>query len=290
MLLLPYRPARGTPLLLLTLAGERPLLLTGPPAPAVVAGAGAPEAALSAAVNGEVVELDEEFAPPSTMPPLPENEPKPLRVRGRDEWFDEPPPEMRPRRVPEVQIDPRTVFKQKPQAPHRAAPQKVASIPLADGPVCDMVIVPQLPSFRASEQGVKSLLAYLRTSQVLVPKAQKTAPDGAIAIELLPDVFVHLLFTEGTAPPGPPCIAEGLLWFGPKPRSLPFGPAREACLRLELVGVRARALAEGFLPKLHSLLYLKPELHMVEHDPARLRRPAPGLAAEPIPRFEVQER
>lgn len=153
------------------------------------------------------------------------------------------------------------------------------------------MLVPQLPSFRASDQGVKAVVSYLRSTQILTAKHQKAYPDGAVGIELLPDVFCHLAFTdEGSAPAGPPCIAEGYLWFGPKPMKLPFGPARESCFRLELVGVRYPRVSEAFLARLHSILYLKGEQHPEPHEPRRLRKPTVVVAAEPIPLFDVQER
>lgn len=229
-------------------------------------------------------------APRSTMPPPPP--PAPLRARSNDAFADTPPPPGRPRTRPEVQVDPRTVFKQKPRPSERLEPRApTPSLALADQPITDIVIVPQLATFRASEQAIKSLLSYLRATQILVARFQKSYPDTATGIELLPDVFSHLAFTdEGSSPTGAPCIAEGYLWFGPKPMKLPFGPTRESCFRLDLVGVRYPRVSDAFVARLNSMLYLRAEVHAVPHDPRRLRKPTAAVATEPIPLFDVQER
>lgn len=226
----------------------------------------------------------------STMPPPPP--PTPLRAKSNDAFAETPPPPGRPRTRPEVQVDPRTVFKQKPRPSERLEPRlPTPSLALSDQPITDIVIVPQLPTFRASEQAVKSLLSYLRATQILVARFQKSYPDTATGIELLPDVFSHLAFTdEGSSPTGAPCIAEGYLWFGPKPMKLPFGPARESCFRLDLVGVRYPRVSDAFVARLNSMLYLRAEVHAVPHDPRRLRKPTVAVATEPIPLFDVQER
>lgn len=271
MLLLTYRPL-GPPTLLL---GYYPAVVDAPP-----------ETRPVEAPTPLDVPLDLE--PRSTMPPLPPPTPP---TKSGDAFAETPPPPGRPRTHPEVQVDPRTVFKQRSR-PTRLEPRTAApTLPLADQPVTDLLIAPQLPSFRASEQGVKAVISYLRATQILTAKQQKTFPDGSTAIELLPDVFVHLAFTdEGGAPPGPPCIAEAYLWFGPKPAKLPFGPPRESCFRLELVGVRYPRVSDAFVARLNSILYLRAEVHPVPHDPLRLRKPAVVVAAEPIPLFDVQER
>lgn len=304
VLLLSYRPLKP-PTLLIGYAGAGLLLL---PAPGQLSqrrgevfqirGAAAAEDPLrtvvrapSASVVQQTVE-EAHVSHGSTMPPLPEIAPVKARTGG-DAFSEAPPPEARPRVRPEIQADPRTVYKQRGRATEtRLAPREpVAPMQIADGPVMDLIIVPQLPGFRASEHGIKAVVGYLRTTQILTAKHQKSLPDGATVVELLPDVFVHLaFFDDGGAPPGPPAIAEALLWSGVKPAPLPFGPKREACFRLELVGVRFPRVSDAFLARLNSILYLKAELVAVPHDPKRLRRPAVTVAAEPIPRFDVQER
>jgi hypothetical protein len=227
----------------------------------------------------------------STMPPLPEI--APVKARTSTDIFSEtPPPEARPRLRPEIHADPRTVFRQRGQPSARLEPRAAeAAVKIADGPVTDLMVVPLLPSFRCSEQGVKALLGYLRSTQILTAKHQKVWPDSSMSIELLPDAFVHLaFFNEGASPPGPPCIAEGHLWFGSKPVALPFGAARESCFRLELVGVRCTQVSDAFLARLNSILYLKAQVLAAPHDPKRLRKPMATVAAEPIPHFDVQER
>jgi len=317
MLLLNYRPLKP-PTLLLGYSGAVPSLVTsGGGAGDRTRAAGAETAELevvserlirspapssspprpfAAAMPAITDEPDEAHEPPepkpaSTMPPLPEI--TPVLVRSSNDAFSEgPPPAARPRLRPEIHADPRTVFKQRGREPTRLEPKAVTpSVRIADGPVMDLLIVPQLPSFRASEQGVKAVVGYLRSTQILTAKGQKAGPDGSMTIELLPDVFVHLAFyDEGGAPPGPPCIAESRLWFGPKPVALPFGADRASCFRLELVGVRSSMVSPGFIARLNSILYLKAEVLAVPHDPTRLLRPTTVMAAEPIPLFDVQER
>jgi hypothetical protein len=300
MLLLTYRPL-GPPILLLGYQALAPASRPNPEHEARAQAAVAlgpletppprsPVAApVHAAPSSDTIEQDEP-TPRSTMPPPPP--PTPLRAKSNDAFSDSPPPPGRPRTRPEVQVDPRTVFKQKPRPSERLEPRApTPSLALADQPITDIVIVPQLPTFRASEQAIKSLVSYLRATQILVAKHQKSYPDTATGIELLPDVFSHLAFTdEGSAPTGPPCIAEGYLWFGPKPMKLPFGPARESCFRLDLVGVRYPRVSDAFVARLNSMLYLRAEVHAVPHEPRRLRKPTVVVATEPIPLFDVQER
>lgn len=278
MLLLTYRPL-GPPTLLL--GYQRRDATQAPEAPTQ-----APETPTQARAPVETrapVTLDLE-------PRAPISSPTP-HTPSHDLFGEKPPPQGRPRTQPEVQVDPRTVFKQRGR-PTRLEPRAATpTLPLADQAVTDLMIVPQLPSFRASEQGIKAVINYLRATQILTAKQQKSFPDGSVAIELLPDVFVHLAFTdEGGAPPGAPCIAEASLWFGPKQAPLPFGPTRESCFRLELVGVRYPRVSDAFVARLNSILYLRAEVHPVPHDPRRLRKPAAVVAAEPIPLFDVQER
>jgi len=317
MLLLTYRPLRP-PILLLGFTGTMPLLLTGPgrlgsqkgkgsstvesvrvvnervvrsptspPQASEPSASAEPSMKYFAAVEGE----PEATGMASTMPPLPEI--APVKARTSSDIFSEtPPPEARPRLRPEIQADPRTVFKQRGTTPNRFVPQAAeAALKIADGPVTDLMVVPLLPSFRCSEQGVKALLGYLRSTQILTAKHQKAWPDSSMSIELLPDAFVHLaFFNEGGSPPGPPCIAEAHLWFGSKPVALPFGADRESCFRLELVGVRCAQVSDAFVARLNSILYLKAQVLAVPHDPKRLRKPTATMAAEPIPHFDVQER
>jgi len=225
-----------------------------------------------------------------SMPAAPA--PRPLKAQRSTSLLDEtpPPPPSRPR-PPEVQLDPRTAFRRAGQASRVARPTepRVAPNVASDTPVADLLIVPQAPSFRASEQGVKAVLGYLRNSQILAARAEQQGDDGVL-IHLLPDAFSHLAFSEGQAPPGAPSIAEGTLWFGPKPQPLPFGdPARQTCFRLVLTGCRFPRVAEAFLARLQQILYLRPEVVAAPHDPARLRTRTPTLAAQPIPHFDLQE-
>ena len=196
-------------------------------------------------------------------------------------------------RAPEVQIDPRTVFKRRTAPPVAGGPRQRGAEPAilvaAEQPVADFLIIPSNPTFRASEQGVKAVITYLRTAQILVAKAEQIRPEGT-TVELLPDAFSHLAFTEGTAPQGPPSVLEGTLWFSSKPSPLPFGePERTSCFRLEIIGARYPRLVEGFLLRLHQILHLRPEVVSTPHEPARLRGKSPRVAAEPIPRCDMQE-
>ena len=291
--------------LLLTWAGPRYLLL---PAPAGVRSEAAlprdpPQVPLQAAAQPPPIASAPASSPTSgptmpshlhttSMPPPPA--PRPLKVQRSDSLLDEtpPPPSSRPR-PPEVHLDPRTAFRRGGQA-SRVGTSRVqaptrAPEAASDGPIADLVIVPQMPTFRASEQGVKAVLGYLRNSQILAARAEKLSDEG-VRIDLLPDAFSHLAFTEGQAPPGPPSIAEGTLWFGPKPLALAFGdPTRRTSFRLDLVGCRFPRLADAFLARLQQILYLRPEVIASPHDPARLRATTPTLAAQPIPHFDLQE-
>ena len=256
----------GPRYLLLTLAGPRPLLLTCPPELRFVAEAAASLHSLQATA------------------PAPLRDDPPRRVEDR------PPVNDRPR-PPDKHIDPRTVFKRKPaeavgprtraaEPPHTAA---------ASAATHDHTIIPTNPGFRVAEQGVKALVTYLRTSQILAAKKERTVGD-ATYIEFLPDVFAHLAFTEGAAPSGPPSILEGTLWFSSKPAAVPFGdPTLTSHFRLEIVGARFPLVSAAFVARLHQILYLRPVVISTPHDPTRLRAPSPRLAAEPIPRFDMQE-
>jgi hypothetical protein len=289
LLLLPYR---GTPPLLLPLLGPRPTAAQHPhaAAPSPSERSALPsEPSPDEDLDADFDDLDAAEPPPRPLPPPPA--PAPLVTVKRDEsdWaYHGPPMDAPAPRAAEIKLDPRTAFRQR-SAP-RPAPPRVSAVSVAPAAKSDMIILPQAPTFRVVEQGLKSLINYLRTTQILTATAQKIHPDGAVEIALRPDAFVHLVLLEGSAPSGPPCVAEASIWSTPKPRPVPFGPAREACLWLELIGVRADTLVEGFLPKLHSLLYLRPELHVVPHDPRRLHQPTPALAAEPIRRFDVEEK
>jgi hypothetical protein len=225
---------------------------------------------------------------PNEPAPAPTSLPEPPPPRPVSDWEYKGPPMDAPAPLAaSMKVDPRTAYRSRGTSPRMQAVR--VGVEITADAVSDMLVVPQLPTFRAVEQGVKSFLTYLKTTQILAAKAQKNDADGWTQIELLPDGFAHLAFVEGSAPAGPPCIFEASLWFGPKPRRIPFGATREACFWLELIGVRARTLADGFLPKLHSLLYLKPELLVVPHDPKRLRKASVGLASEPIRSIDVQE-
>jgi len=264
----------GPCFLLLTLAGERPLLLECPAELRVAALAPEEPAALQT----------------TTMPRPPRVVKTRSRIDPNHVWQDDPPPPSGRERRPEVHIDPRTVFKR-----HGT----VAIVPRARGdgpkpeqgaePTHDHVLVPGNPGFRASEQGIKALLTYLRTAQIMAPKAQRTVGDETF-IELLPDAFAYLVFTEGMAPAGLPAMLEGTLWFGPKAVALPFpDPTRHTLFRLEIVGCRFARVAEAFMARVHQILLLKPEVLTTAHDPARLRVKVPRLASTPIPRFDLQE-
>ena len=149
--------------------------------------------------------------------------------------------------------------------------------------------MPGNPGFRASEQGVKALVAYLRTAQIMAPKAQRTVGDETF-IELLPDAFAHLAFTEGKAPGGAPALLEATLWFGPQATALPFADAsRKSLFRLEISGARYPRICDAFVARIQQILYLRPEVLTAPHDPARLRVKVPRVASAPIPRFDLQE-
>lgn len=254
----------GPRYLLLTLAGPRPLLLTCPPELRFVAQVAEPVASLPAAA--------------------------PLRAESSRRVEDRPPVNDRPR-PPDKYVDPRTVFKRKPA--ETVGPRTRASEPphtaAAASATHDHAIIPTNPGFRVAEQGVKALVTYLRTSQILVAKKERIVADATF-IEFLPDVFAHLAFTEGAAPSGPPAILEGTLWFSSKASSVPFGdPTRTSHFRLDIVGARFARVSEAFVARLHQILYLRPIVITTPHDPARLRAPSPRVAADPIPRFDLQE-
>lgn len=270
----------GPRFLLLTLAGERPLLLECPPEFRVA------------------ISDDEDAATPhhtSTMPPPP---PLPLvkarlRIDPNHVWQDDPPPPSERERSPDVQLDPRTLFKNKKKpVPTALVPRPRSEdaklVQAADEATHDHLIVPGNPGFRASDQGIKAVLTYLRNTQILVPQIQRTVGDDTF-IELGPDAFAHLAFTEGVAPTGAPAMLEGTLWFGPKPTALPFGDAaRTSLFWLKLKGCRYARVSAQFVARLQQILYLRPEVLTAPHDPARLRIKNPR-AATGIPRFDMQE-
>lgn len=169
--------------------------------------------------------------------------------------------------------------------PPRPTPKKVGP---PETPTHDFVIVPQNPTFRTAEQGVNAVLTYLRTAQFFGLRARRDLPDETV-FELAPETFVHQIFAEGMAPDGPPSVLEATLRVSPKPRPVPFGPAgRTSCFSLALVGCRFAKVGEPFKARLQQIIYLRPEIFPVPHDPTRLR--APGAAPPaPIPAFDVQE-
>lgn len=284
-LLLGYR---HTPVLLLGFTGPRPLLLGCSAELKAAAARAIPTPATGATIAVRAPEAEQDRA--ASAQGLAEEA---RARRAVSDWGDDTPPASDRPRPPEVHIDPRTVFRRRTPPTAPVGPRARASEPAipaaADQPVADYIIVPQLASFRASEQGVKALITYLRTSQIFAAKSEQVRPDGT-AVELLPDVFSHLAFTEGAAPPGAPSVLEGTLWFASKPAPLPFGdPTRSACLRIELVGARYPRVVEGFLARLHQILHLRPEVVRSPHDPSRLRGKAPKIAVEPIPRVDMQE-
>ncbi|MCC6624190.1 MAG: hypothetical protein IT385_23265 [Deltaproteobacteria bacterium] len=168
-----------------------------------------------------------------------------------------------------------------------SAPAKKKPGPPVD-PTHDFVIVPQNPTFRTAEQGVNAVLTYLRTAQFFGLRARRDLPDETV-FELAPETFVHQIFGEGAAPDGPPSVLEATLRVSAKPRPVPFGPAgRTSCLCLTLVGCRFAKVGEPFKARLHQIVYMRPEIFPLPHDPARLRTTA-GSAPASIPAFEVQE-
>lgn len=260
----------GSRFKLLTWAGPRPLLLECPP----------------------------ELRPPPPAPPEPEpmRSPEPLRrtkprVDPDHLWQDEPPPPPSRPRPPDKFIDPRTVFKRRGAGRFSGTARRSQPSPstvAADEAIHDFIIIPGNPAFRAAERGVKSLVNYLRTAQILTAVAEKATDEGT-TIDLLPDEFSHLAFVQGQAPPGAPSILQGTLWFGPQAEPLPFGDdPRKAAFRLEIVGARFARLAEGFVARFHQILYLRPQVVTSPHDPGRLRGPALKASA-PIPHFDVRE-
>ena len=54
--------------------------------------------------------------------------------------------------------------------------------------------------------------------------------------------------------------------------------------------VRFPRPSDAFLGRIHQILHLRPEALASAHDPARLRVKSPRVAAEPIPRVDLQER
>jgi|GEM_PF-4971486 len=265
--------------LLLTLAGGRPLLLECPAEFRVTP--------------------DEDDAPmaqrTSTMPPPP---PLPtvkarLRVNPNHVWQDDPPPLSERERAPDVQLDPRNLFRRRnaqvaPVGPRLRAAEP-AAVEASPDATHDHIIVSGNAGFRASDQGIKAVLTYLRNTQILAAKAQRLDGDDTY-IELLPDAFAHLAFTEGIAPTGAPALLEGTLWFGPKAAPLPFADnARLSHFRLELVGCRYGRVSDQFVARLQQILYLRPQALSTAHDPKRLRSKSTRLTANGIPRFDMQE-
>ncbi|MFO0745787.1 MAG: hypothetical protein U1F43_08945 [Myxococcota bacterium] len=168
-----------------------------------------------------------------------------------------------------------------PPPPSKPKPQSVEA-------AWDILILPQNPHFKAADQGVTAVLTYLRTAQMFTARARHDNPDGVV-FDLTPEVFVHMIFVQGQAPPGAPAVREATLRVWPKPQPQTFGPAgKQACFALELIGCRYPQVLEAFKARLHQIVYLRPEVHVVPHDPARLRvaEPAP---AQPIPAFDMQE-
>ncbi len=262
---------------LLTLAGGRPLLLECPAELRVAA----PEVETPVALHA------------STMPPPPPLVKTRARIDPNHVWQDEPPPPSARERRPEVHIDPRTIFKRRKAPAGTVGPRtrelEPVMIEAAVEATHDHIIVPGNPGFRASEQGAKALLAYLRTAQIMAPKAQRSVGDETF-IELLPDAFAHLAFTEGKAPTGAPALLEGTLWFGPKPTPLPFADtSRKSLFRLEITGARYPSVCDAFVARIQQILFLRPEVLTAPHDPARLRVKVPRVASAPIPRFDMQE-
>lgn len=165
--------------------------------------------------------------------------------------------------------------------------------PEATQALWDLLIVPAQTGFRASDQGVKALVLYLDRSQLLRSPTVSTLEEfvghplhqteehwrarlrGGVAsgetriITLEPGEFSHQIFFEGAAPAGPSSVQRGHIGQRPRPMAVPFGPeGREAAFWLALTGCRFERPSRGFLERLHSILYLRPQVFAVPHRPA----------------------
>ncbi len=154
----------------------------------------------------------------------------------------------------------------------------------------DLIIVPAQTGFRASEQGVKALVLYLDRSQLLRSPTVSTLEefvghplhqtaehwrerlrgpgggDETRIVSLEPGEFSHQIFFEGAAPAGGPAVLRGHIGQRPRPMALPFGQeSREAAFWLALVGCRFDKPSRGFLERMHSILYLRPQVFAVPH-------------------------
>jgi hypothetical protein len=185
-------------------------------------------------------------------------------------------------------LDPSPTLQEQVQSEGAPAPR-----PEATERLWDLIIVPAQTGFRASEQGVKALVLYLDRSQLLRSPTVSTleefvghplhqtaehwrarlrgpgAGDETRIVSLEPGEFAHQIFHEGAAPGGGPSVLRGHIGQRPRPMALPFGQeGREAAFWLALIGCRFDKPSRGFLERLHSILYLRPQVFAVPHDGA----------------------
>lgn len=188
--------------------------------------------------------------------------------------------------------DPRTLsLNRAKRTPSPSAPAPIARTnPRAPQPDAahDLLILPQMPSFKCSDHGLQAVLNYLRSAQLFSPRTLHDTPEGLV-YELSPDVFVHQIFVDGMAPAGGPCVLEATLRAFRAPSAPAFGPpARVTCFALELVGSRFGFVLETFKQRLHQIIYLRPEVHVSPHDPARLRERTTEQPTK-LPACDMQE-
>lgn len=154
----------------------------------------------------------------------------------------------------------------------------------------DILILPSQDGFRTSEQGVKALILYLDRAQLLRSptvlsleefvghpqhgqgetwrQRMSGIEDDTRLISLAAGVFAHQIFYEGAAPVGDGAVKTAHIGTRSKPAGLPFGPAdRQAAFWLALVGCRFDTPSRGFLERIHSILYLRPVVHVTPHQP-----------------------
>lgn len=207
---------------------------------------------------------------------------------GRPEPEFDPPPPARPDPGPPPLAYPRV---QNPRALFgtgrvmKGAP----ATPIAEQPSHDLLIVPKNSGFRAADHGIRAVISYLHTTQMLTPTAERLEGDDLV-VTLSPGPFAHLLFTEGTAPPGSPVVLEGALFAGASSRPLPWGePERRACFWLALMGARFHAINDALRKRLHQILYLGPELVRGDHEPSRLSATARAAESARVQRVAFEE-
>ena len=132
----------------------------------------------------------------------------------------------------------------------------------------DLALVSTQRGMFVAPRGVQALVEHM-VAMGFVADLAATEHDGYIEFKGVSGDFGHSLFYEGSRKGTP--FQSFCLSFGSAPLTLGYGPKAKVHFFVEFVGTEETDVSEEFYDRVHTILYLFPQLVVAKHDPKRKR-------------------